>query len=203
MIPNGFDLEKFRPDQDRYQEFRKELGISERIILIGHISRFHPMKDHTTLLKAIDSVTKEISYSKEIQSVLFLLVGHGVSRDLSTNPSIHFLGERSDIPRIMSSLDVLVSSSAWGEGFPNVIGEAMASETPCVVTDVGDSAYIVGKYGKVCPIGDDQCMAKNLLQFIKNENQRKKSGQQSRKRIKKYYSIDKIKKEYLKVWNYE
>ena len=203
MIPNGFDLEKFRPDQDRYQEFRKELGISERTILIGHISRFHPMKDHTTLLKAIDSVTKETSDSKEIQSVLFLLVGHGVSRDFSTNSSIHFLGERSDIPRIMSALDVLISSSAWGEGFPNVIGEAMASETPCVVTDVGDSAYIVGKYGKVCPAGDDHCIAKNLLQFIKNDSQRKKLGQQSRKRIEKYYSIDKIKKEYLKVWNYE
>jgi len=203
MIPNGFDLEKLRPDQDRYQEFRKELGTSERAILIGHVSRLHPMKDHTTLLKAIDSVTKETSDSKEIQSVLFLLVGYGVSRDLSTNPSIHFLGERSDIPRIMSALDVLVSSSAWGEGFPNVIGEAMASETPCVVTDVGDSAYIVGKYGKVCPAGDDHCIAKNLLQFIKNDSQRKKSGQQSRKRIEKYYSIDKIKKEYLKVWNYE
>jgi len=203
MIPNGFDLEKFRPDQDRYQEFRKELGISERTLLIGHISRLHPMKDHTTLLKAIDRVTKETSDSKEIQSVLFLLVGHGVSRGLSTNSSIHFLGERSDIPRIMSALDVLVSSSAWGEGFPNVIGEAMASETPCVVTDVGDSAYIVGKYGKVCPIGGDQCIAKNLLQFIMNDSQRKKLGQQSRKRIEKYYSIDKIKKEYLKVWNYE
>jgi len=103
----------------------------------------------------------------------------------------------------MSALDILISSSAWGEGFPNVIGEAMASEVPCVVTNVGDSAYIVGKYGKVCPIGDDQCIAKNLLQFIKNDSQRKKSGQQSRKRIEKYYSIDKIKKEYLKVWNYE
>jgi len=203
MIPNGFDLEKFRPDQDCYQEFRKELGISERTILIGHISRFHPMKDHSTLLKAIDNVTEEVSNSKEVQSVLFLLVGYGVSRDLSTNTSIHFLGECSDIPRIMSALDVLVSSSAWGEGFPNVIGEAMASETPCIVTDVGDSAYIVGKYGKVCPIGDDQCIAKNLLQFIKNEGQRKKLGRQSRKRIEKYYSIDKIKKEYLKVWNYE
>jgi len=203
MISNGFDLEKFHLNQDHYQEFRKELNVSENTILIGHISRLHPMKDHATLLRAMNCVTEEINNSKEIHSVLLLLVGHNVTSDLSDNSAIRFLGSRSDIPRIMSALDILVSSSAWGEGFPNVIGEAMASETPCVVTDVGDSAYIVGKYGKVCPIGDDQCIAKNLLQFIKNESQRKKSGQQSRKRIEKYYSIDKIKKEYLKVWNYE
>ena len=203
MIPNGFDLEKFRPNKTNYQEFRKELDVSDSTILIGHISRLHPMKDHATLLKAINRVTEEISNSEATHKVLFLLVGHNVTIDLSNNAAIHFLGERSDIPRIMSALDVLVSSSAWGEGFPNVIGEAMASEVPCVVTDVGDSAHIVGKYGKVCPVGDDQCIAESLLQFIKNEKQRKIAGQQSRKRIKKYYSIDKIKKEYLKVWNCE
>jgi len=203
MIPNGFDLKKFHPDQAHYQKFRKELGLSKNILLIGHISRFHPMKDHTTLLKAINRVTREINNSKDIQKVLFVLAGHGVSRDLDDNTAIRFLGERSDIPQIMSALDILVSSSAWGEGFPNVIGEAMASEVPCVVTDVGDSAHIVGKYGKVCPVGDDQCIASSLLQFIKNEGQRKIAGQQSRKRIKKYYSIDKIKKEYLKVWDCE
>jgi len=203
MIPNGFDLEKFRSNKTNYQEFRKELNVSDSTILIGHISRLHPMKDHTTLLKAIDRVTEEISNSEATHKILFLLVGYNVTSDLSDNSSIRFLGERKDIPIIMSALDVLVSSSAWGEGFPNVIGEAMASEVPCVVTNVGDSAYIVGKYGKVCPIGDDQCIANSLLQFIKNEKQRKIAGRQSRKRIEKYYSIDKIKKEYLKVWNCE
>jgi len=203
MISNGFDLEKFSSNKTNYQEFRKELGVSDSVILIGHISRFHPMKDHATLLRVISRITKEVNSPKGIQKVLFVLVGHGVSINLSTNADIRFLGERSDIPRIMSALDVLVSSSAWGEGFPNVIGEAMASEVPCVVTDVGDSAHIVGKYGKVCPVGDDQCIAESLLQFIKNEKQRKIAGQQSRKRIKKYYSIDKIKKEYLKVWDCE
>ena len=203
LIPNGFDLGKFSSNQAYYQEFRKELGVSKDVLLIGHISRLHPMKDHTTLLKAINRVTKEVNSSEGVQKVLFVLVGYGVSINLSTNADIRFLGERSDIPRIMSALDVLVSSSAWGEGFPNVIGEAMASEVPCVVTDVGDSAHIVGKYGKVCPVGDDQCIAESLLQFIKNEKQRKIAGQQSRKRIKKYYSIDKIKEEYLKVWSCE
>ena len=202
MIPNGFDLQKFRPDQNRRQQLCEELEISESTILIGHISRLHPMKDHATLLRAIDRVTENISGSGNQQEVLFLLVGHGVASELSSNISIRFLGERTDIPRIMSALDILGSSSAWGEGFPNVIGEAMASEVPCVVTDVGDSANIVGKYGKVCAAGDDQCIANFILQLIENKKERKTAGKQARKRIKENYFIDKIKKEYLKEWGF-
>jgi len=202
IIPNGFDLQKFKPDQQHRQQFREELGVAESVLLVGHISRLHPMKDHATLLRAIDRVTDGLSDIGGKQEVLFLLVGNGVTSELSNNPAIHFLGERSDIPKIMSALDMVVSSSAWGEGFPNVIGEAMASEVPCVVTDVGDSAYIVGKYGQVCSVGDDQCIANSLLQLIENKQERKTAGKQARKRIKENYSMDKIKKEYLKEWGF-
>ncbi len=203
IIPNGFDLQKFRPDKNRRQQLRKELEVSESTILVGHISRLHPMKDHATLLRTIDHAVDSLYSTGSKQKVLFLLIGHGVTSDLSNNLSIRFLGERSDVPRIMSALDIAVSSSAWGEGFPNVIGEAMASEVPCVVTDVGDSAYIVGQYGRVCPVGDDQCIASSLLQLIGNKQERKISGKQARKRIEKNYSMDKIKKEYLKEWGFE
>jgi len=160
------------------------------------------MKDHATLLRAIYRVVDSLSSTGSQQEVLFLLIGHGVTSELSSNKSIRFLGWRSDIPEIMSALDIVVSSSAWGEGFPNVIGEAMASEVPCVVTDVGDSSYIVGKYGRVCLAGDDRCIAKSLLELIENKQERKTAGKQARKRIKENYSIDKIKKEYLKEWGF-
>jgi glycosyltransferase involved in cell wall biosynthesis len=200
IIPNGFDLQKFKPDQHRRQQLREELGVAESVLLVGHISRLHPMKDHATLLRAIDRVVDSLSSTGSKQEVLFLLIGQGVTSELSTNPAVHFLGERSDIPKIMSAIDIVVSSSAWGEGFPNVIGEAMASEVPCVVTDVGDSAYIVGKYGRVCSVEDDQCIASSILQLIENKQERKTVGKQARKRIKENYSMDKIKKEYLKEW---
>jgi len=200
IIPNGFDLQKFCPDQKHFQQLRDELKVSESTILIGHISRLHPMKDHATLFRAIDRVMNNLSNFSDKQEVLFLLIGHNVTSDLSSNPAIHFLGERSDIPKIMSALDIVVSSSAWGEGFPNVIGEAMASETPCVVTDVGDSAYIIGEYGRVCLVGGDQCIASSILQLIKNPEDRKKLGKGARKRIEEKYSIGKIKKEYLNEW---
>jgi len=202
IIPNGFDVQKFRPDQNRRQQLREELRIADNVLLVGHISRLHPMKDHATLLRAIDRVVDSLSGIGGKQEVLFLLIGHDVTSELSKNPAIRFLGERSDIPKIMSALDIVVSSSAWGEGFPNVIGEAMASEVPCVVTDVGDSAYIVGKYGRVCSVGDDQCIANSLLQLIENKQERETVGRQARKRIKEKYSIDKIKKEYLKEWRF-
>jgi len=202
IIPNGFDLQKFRPDKNRRHQLREELGIAESVLLVGHISRSHPMKDHATLLRSIDRVVKSLSGIGSKQEVLFLLIGHGVTSELSKNPAIRFLGERVDVPKIMSALDIVVSSSAWGEGFPNVIGEAMASEVPCVVTDVGDSAYIVGQYGRVCPVGDDQCIASSLLQLIENKQERKTAGKQARKRIEKNYSMDKIKKEYLKEWGF-
>jgi len=202
IIPNGFDLQKFRSDQNRRQQLHEELGVAESVFLVGHISRLHPMKDHATLLRAIDRVVDSLSSTGGKQEVLFLLIGHGVTSELSNNQEIRFLGERSDIPKIMSALDIVVSSSAWGEGFPNVIGEAMASEVPCVVTDVGDSAYIVGKYGRVCSVGDDQCIANSLLQLIENKQERITVGKQARKRIKENYSMDKIKKEYLKEWGF-
>jgi glycosyltransferase involved in cell wall biosynthesis len=203
IIPNGFNLKKFRPDLKHRQQFCKEFKVSKDTLLIGHVSRLHPMKDHATLLRAIDRVMDGLSKLGSQRKVLFLLVGHGVTSDLSNNPAIRFLGERSDIPKIMSVLDILVSSSAWGEGFPNVIGEAMASEVPCVVTDVGDSASIVGKYGRVCSVGDDQCIAFSILQLISNPKERKIMGQQARKRIKDNYSINNIKQEYLMEWGFE
>jgi len=197
IIPNGFDLNKFYPDQTRRKLFRDEIGISDSVVLIGHISRFHPMKDHATLLRAIEQVKQNLADNID---VVFLLVGKGVTNDLSSNPSIYFMGERADIPVIMSALDIVVSSSAWGEGFPNVVGEAMASEVACVVTDVGDSAQIVAKHGMVCPVGHDRCIAESLLYLIDNAYERKLMGKQARMRIKNNYMMSQIVKQYKSVW---
>jgi glycosyltransferase involved in cell wall biosynthesis len=155
VIYNGTDLSQFKPDTSNRAAVRQELGVSARTPLIGMIARFHPQKDHATFFAAAGKLIRTHP------DVRFVLAGLGLDPN---NPEItalmrasgvaehsFLLGLRSDIPRILNALDVHTLSSSFGEGFPNVIGEAMASGVPCVVTDVGDSAQIVGDSGKAVP----------------------------------------------------
>ena len=154
LIPNGFDVKHFRPDSDARADVRQELGFAPDSRLVGLVARFHPMKDHQTFLRAAALLHERKSRAN------FVLVGRNVDhrndtlvrmvRALGLTESVRLLGERSDIQRIMAGLDLFSLPSAFGEGWPNVVGEAMASGVPCVVTDVGDAALIVGETGRVC-----------------------------------------------------
>ena len=163
MIPNCFDTDVFSPSEEARQTILQELGLSSSSTLIGLIGRYHPMKDHYNFIRAADHLSKSHS------DVHFLLVGNKVdvdnkeltdfikSRNLTSK--FHLLGERKDINRLTASLDIASSSSYFGEGFPNVIGEAMACGVPCVVTDVGDSGWIIADTGLVIPPRDPEAMA--------------------------------------------
>lgn len=176
VVPNGFDGERFRPHPAAYADLRNELRIPQRTRLVGMVARFDPQKDHGTFFKAAGLV------SHCEPEVRFVLAGQGLERDnppvrqLVEDSGLHpgcafLLGERTDIPRLMAGLDVLVSSSAFGEGFPNVIGEAMACGVPCVVTDVGDSALIVGPTGIVVPPQQAHRLAGGILQVLQLDEQ--------------------------------
>jgi glycosyltransferase involved in cell wall biosynthesis len=170
VVPNGFDLAHFKPDPNARLSVRAELGLSLETRLVGLIGRWHPQKNHVGFLSAAAAV------HLRRPDVHFLLVGQGVDaanqiiqRTLAANsltPATHLLGQRDDIPRIMAALDVLASSS-YGEAFPNVLGEAMASGAPCAVTDVGDSAYIVGDTGRVVSSGDMEGLAHATARYSK------------------------------------
>jgi glycosyltransferase involved in cell wall biosynthesis len=109
---------------------------------------------------------------------------------------LHLLGERADVPRLMSALDILVSSSS-SEGFPNVIGEAMCCGLPCVVTDVGDSANIVGDTGVVVPPRDPAAIADALEGLLDDgPDTRRKLGLAARQRVRELYSLQRIVREY-------
>lgn len=163
IIPNGFDLQAWASDSSLRSAVRTELGLAEDAILIGHVARYHPMKGHRCLLKAAASLAAGDA------RLHWLLVGRGVTHDseeLAASLREHGLegrvtlaGERADIPRIMCALDLLVSPSEWGEGFPNVLGEALAVGVPCVATDIGDSAQVVGDCGRVVAPGDAAALA--------------------------------------------
>jgi len=196
LIPNGFDLGAFHPDPAARGALRQALGLSPDTFLVGLVARFDPLKDHRTFIHAVG-----ILHSK-YPDVHFLLLGDGISSENKTlgewidvagiRQNCHLLGYREDVPRIMAALDVNVLSSI-GEAFPIVLGEAMACELPCVTTDVGDAAEIVGDTGCIVPPQDALALAKGLERMISlSVQERQELGRRARMRIQGHYQIGEV-----------
>ena len=151
VIDNGIDTARFRPDAASRAEVRAELAIDSGVKLVAHVARVDPMKDHETLLTAM----------RELPDVELLLIGLG-TESLAARPGWHGLGRRADVPRLLSTCDLLGASSAYGEGFSNPLAAGMASGLPAIATDVGDAARIVGRTGQIVPPRDSQALAKAI-----------------------------------------
>ncbi|KWV59458.1 hypothetical protein AS156_30955 [Bradyrhizobium macuxiense] len=163
IVPNGFDVERFRPAADRVEKFRAGLGVALHTPLIGLPGRLDPMKDHDTFLEAASLLKREIG------DVRFVLAGKGVHPDNAEfvarvrrwglTDRVHLLGERGDMEAVMAGLDIVTLCSAYGEGFPNVLGEALSCGALCVATDVGDSARVLGPHGRIVPPREPTALA--------------------------------------------
>lgn len=200
IIPNGFDVELFAPSDELRMRFRSSLNLKEDSFLIGLVGRYHPVKDHETFLKAAADLLKTHP------DIRFVLVGEGVEPSnselvgkinaLKLNGSIHLLGRRDDLNHVSAAFDI-ASSSSFGEGFPNVIGEAMSCGVPCVVTDVGDSAYIVGDTGKVVSPHNPDALTNAWRELIEMDaEKRRRLGMLARQRVIENFSIDAVVKQY-------
>lgn len=205
VIPNGTDTSLFTPSVESKLSVRHELGLSETSILIGLIARFHPMKDHKNFLKAAALL------SSNYPNLHFLLAGQEIepgNRDLYEQiqklglvNQISLLGERTDIPRLTAALDISSLSSAYSEGFPMVVGEAMSCGIPCVVTDVGDSAWIVGNTGQVVPPQNSEALCAGWRKLIDmGVEARRDLGVRARKRIEELFSLDQIAQQYEQLY---
>ncbi len=166
VIPNGFATDRFRPDADAGRRLRSEWGIGETQPLIGLVGRLTAVKDHPTFLAAARRVVQSRPDAR------FVCVGGGrtvytrrlerLARELDLDDCLIWAGERTNMPAVYNALDLAVSSSV-SEGFPNVVGEALACGVGCVVTDVGDSARLVGATGAVVPPHDPGLLADGIL----------------------------------------
>lgn len=186
-LPNGYDCDLWRPDAEERAHVRCEFGLSEADRVIGLIARVDPQKDHASFLAA----AAELETRR--RDVRVLLVGRG-TRELRVPDGIRpftiAAGERTDVPRLMRALDLLVSSSGYGEGFPNVIGEAMASGVPCVATDVGDSALIIGDTGRIVPPRDTVALAETIGALLDLSHEELRAlGMRARARIEAEFSL--------------
>ena len=205
VLPNGFDLARYRPDSKARDDFRFEVGLESVIRVFGMVARFHPMKDHRTLLSAFRIVQNTQPNCR------LLLCGQdtGPADDglraevqmLGLNDRVLLLGPRHDIWRVMNGIDVHVLSSAHSEGFPNVLGEAMACGTPCVATDVGDSREIVGDTGWLVSPSNPQELARAMLEAIgETTEQRAARGARCRQRIAERFEIGAVCHRYEELW---
>lgn len=200
LIRNGFDLADFKPDAKARDFVRTELGIPFGAPLVGMIGRNDPQKNHLGFVEAAAQVRATIP------QVNFILAGSGIDRknkalvralrELKLEDCFHLLGRREDVSRLMASLDVLVSSS-HGEAFSNVIGEAMACAVPCVVTDVGDSAYIVANTGRVAPPNNMDRLACHLIEVLNMPPaERAGLGRLARDRVRIEFAIGDVTRKY-------
>lgn len=202
IIPNGFDLTRFRPDQAQRARKRAELGIAPDAPVVGVVARSHPMKDHATLVDAA------VHVRAAFPDVLFVLAGTDVDASnalLVSRIAAHqldrnflLLGEVSDTENLYPALDVCALSSNWGEAFPNVLGEAMACAVPCVFTDLGEARYIIDDTGATVPIRDPVALAAAISDILGlDAAARRQLGQRARQRVASLFSLDAVCEAYL------
>lgn len=193
VVPNGFDTEAFRPSDVARAEMRSTLGLDKDALLVGLFARYHAVKDHENFLRAAALV------SAAEPAVHFILAGedvdasnrklHDLIARLGLSDRAHLLGLRDDMPHLTAALDISVSSS-FVEGFPNVIGEAMSCAVPCVVTDVGDSAWVVGETGRSVRPRDAGALAAAILGVLAMKDaDRTTLGRRARQRIVEHFSL--------------
>lgn len=208
IVPNGYDMKTFRPDKKGRDILRAEWAVDDDTPLIGTVGRFDPQKDHRNLLRACELL--------RAQGLRFCLVL--VGNDLTDanemlkewltihglRDCVRLLGRRKDIPAIMSALDLHVLPSLYGEAFPNVVAEAMACGTLCVVTNVGDAPFIVGETGWTVPPGDPVALADTIASIFRLRNKRKKWDSMrfsARSRVVENFDIATMITRYRAVWD--
>jgi len=205
VIPNGFDLEQFRPDAEMRARTRLSLNIPPTAPVVGLVARDHPMKDHDTFLEAAALI------ARQLPDAVFVLAGRGVDGDnpriaakisaLDLTAALRLLGEVRATESLYPAFDVLALSSVRGEAFPNVLGEAMACSVPCVATDVGDARLILGDTGGIVPVADPTALAEEILALLRlTQTDRDACGKRARERVRCCYSLDSVATDYRDIY---
>jgi len=204
VVPNGFDTVALQPDPSSRAPLREELGISEAAPMAVHVARWHPMKDHRNLLDAATAVLRRVP------DAVFVLCGSAVDANndelqrlaAPLGDSVRLLGPRDDVARIFQAADLGVLSSASGEAMPLVIGEAMACGIPFVSTDCGDAAEMIGPTGRTVPTRRPDALAAAITELLLLPGpERKRLGEQARRRIESRYSMQAMVEGYEAIWD--
>ncbi len=206
VIPNGFHTELFAPDDEGRCRMRAELGLGDDDFAIVLCARVAPMKDHKTFVRAAEIVAAQLPQAR------FVLIGRNTDRsdtgldrmivDSAAADRFLRLGERRDIAAILPAMDLATLTSAFGEGFPNVLGEAMATAIPCVSSAAGDAAEVIGDTGLIVPVRDPQAMATAWLEmFSQGREGRARLGAMARDRVLDNFAMDKVFTQFIDTYS--
>ncbi len=190
LVHNGIELDRFKPDAAARAQIRAELGIDDATPLIACLARNDAMKDYPTFIRMLDL----------LPGVKAFAAGIG-TQSLPDHPRLFRLGRRDDVPALLAAADLLVSSSAFGEGFSNAIGEAMASGLPVVATDVGDAKLIIGETGRIVPPGNAEALAEAARSLLALPPERMTALRQAaRDRIETEFSLPRAAQSFRRLY---
>jgi len=192
VVANGIDVDVHRRDRSARIAMRAELGAAADDLVIGRVGRLHAVKGNEYLLDAL-ALLRDRG-----RPFVAVFVGDGElgaplrrrAARLGLEEHVRWISPRPELSGLYSAFDVLVSCSI-SEGMPNVVVEAMAYEVPCVVTDVGDSAAIVGTTGAVVPPGNARALA-DALQALARDLDDPARGRMARRRVIDCYAVDRM-----------
>lgn len=185
VVPNGIDVRRFAPGPGAGEAVRSDWGVEPDEVVIGLVGRLDPVKGHEVLIRAMAGLPSP-------PRARLVFVGDGpdayraemdaIARAAGIGHRLTWTGPRTDMPVVYNALDLLVSAS-HGEGFPNAVAEAMACGIPCVVTDVGDSAELVGDTGWVSPPDDVEGLRAAIATALGARDHLSEQGERARQRI--------------------
>jgi glycosyltransferase involved in cell wall biosynthesis len=198
IIPNGFDLNLFKPNKN-ISTIKKGKPFK-----IASLARYHKMKGHKLLIdiaKELDNLGYDCLfylYGKNINSDNFELTNYIATNNVK---NVLLKDEVSNPEDIIKEFNLLLSTSLYGEGFPNIIGEAMASGVPVIASNVGDSSYLVGDTGYVIEPGNLKGFVEAIINIIEMDESRYFDlREKSRQRISEKFSIDQIVNKYNELY---
>ncbi len=207
VIANGYDLSRYAPNDEARQRVRAQWGLPQDVPAIGCVARWDPLKDHANLLRAIAALVRD----GRDAGLRCVLIGRGMDTAntelaalidrLGLRDRLVLAGPSDDVPAAMNGLDLHVLSSC-AEGFPNVVAEAMACGVYCVVTDVGDAAFIVGDAGVVVPPEQSEALARGIETALCEvaSRGRTRAGEAGRARVLENFDLARMVQSYIAVW---
>ena len=198
VIPNFINSEIWKYNSEERIKFRNEIGIKDNEILIGNIGRFDPQKDHKTFITSAQKVLDKY------KNVKFIIVGkntHNLKINSLFKEKFIILDYQKNVKKLYSGIDLVVLSSLYGEGFSNVILEAMSMSIPCIASNVGDNAKIIDDNKLIFEAGNSADLTNKIIYFLNLDNNKKNDKKNyNREIVRKHYESNNVLNEFKKIW---